>query len=147
MSSEVEIEIEPSPGKGLKKRERTRRMKAAFISKVLSGDAKLNKKFDAFIAEEFNPPPSKIPKKGRGHGRPYGGKVVFSEARIAALPETGYASHVAKALGIKRASFQQWCNLEENPLPSIKQGGHRLFRKDVIVKWLIRTGRYIEAEE
>ena len=83
-----------------------------------------------------------IPEKFRQCGRPYGGRAVFRQQRIDALPEVGLASDVANALGIKRASVQQWWERKVNPLPFANQNGLRLFRRDVVIAWLIATRRY-----
>lgn len=75
-------------------------------------------------------------------GRPRNGRVVFDQARIDQIPDIGYPSDMAKALGVKRISVQKWCDLKRNPLPKAEDNGHYVLRRDVLVKWLIDTRRY-----
>lgn len=82
-------------------------------------------------------------KNSRQVGRPRRGRAVFTQTRIDALPEIGRSCEVARALGIKLASFQQWRSLKKNPLPTAyKKRGRPFFKKAQIVKWLIQTRRY-----
>ncbi len=87
-----------------------------------------------------------IPMRGPGcrkHGRPKHGRAVFLQARIDMLPVEGRQSDVARALGIRLASVQQWCSLKKNPLPFVKdKSGRRMLKKTLVVKWLIATRRY-----
>ncbi len=142
---EEEFTVEESKKKGIKKSERTRRIKMALMDKLLKTDPATNKKFNALLDAEIetNPPPRPA-RKQRGHGRPHGGKVKFPKSKIDALPSIACMAHISKILGVRRASMQQWCDLEDNPLKFVTQSGHRLFRKDILVKWLIKTGRYEE---
>ena len=87
------------------------------------------------------------PQPRRPRGRPRGGRVVFRQLRISALPPLGGASEMAAALGVERMSFHQWCALKSNPLPYVKQNGRKLFRRDVLTKWLVATRRYKRQHE
>lgn len=81
--------------------------------------------------------------KCRKHGRPKHGRAVFQQARIDLLPISGRQSDVARALGIRLASVQQWCCLKKNPLPFVQdKTGRRILKKTLVVKWLIATRRY-----
>ena len=100
------------------------------------------------IVSEIRALSPKYGAKRRPHGRPHGGRAIFKQQRIDALPIVGGPSTIADALGIARASLHQWCKRKKNPLPFVtEKDGSKLFRKDVIVKWLIATRRYrLKAE-
>ena len=84
-----------------------------------------------------------VQKTWRRRGRPSGGFTEFPKSCIAALPEVGGPSEVADALHIARASLHQWCLRKKNPLPFItEKDGGKLFRKDIVIKWLKATRRY-----
>jgi hypothetical protein len=72
---------------------------------------------------------------------------VFTEARIDALPAEGTGSEVARALWIRRSSISQWMALKRNPIPFSVKDGIKIFIKDAVVKWLIRTRRYVLKPE
>ncbi len=79
--------------------------------------------------------------KQRRRGRPAKGRVVFEQARIDHLPELAHSSEVARVLDIRHTSLQQWCDKPVDALPFVTRAGHKWFRKDVLVKWLIATKR------
>ncbi len=123
---------------------RKAKIRSKIIESILSSDAKLNAAFDRMVigdlvAEEKR---SRLQNRGRRHGRPHGGKIVFDVERIKALPMIGCSALFARTLGVRLASVQQWCNLEKCPLPSVSKDGSKILRKDIVVAWLIKTGRY-----
>ena len=84
-----------------------------------------------------------VQKTWRRQGRPSGGFTLFKRSQIDAIPEVGGPSEVADALHIARASLHQWCNRKKNPLPfATENGGAKLFRRDVVIKWLKATRHY-----
>ena len=78
----------------------------------------------------------------RKHGRPKRGRAVFTLAQIESLPESGRQSDVARALGIRLASVQQWCELKKNPLPFEMENGRRILYRELVIQWLEATRRY-----
>lgn len=131
----------PAPSAAIK-RGITRRANVLEAQDKLRHDKKLNAEFDRLSKAMTNGAPKVKPAPKRKHGRPKGGRVIFNRANIDAIPDVGYPSDVARALGIKRISVQQWADLKKNPLPHIKRKEHYMLRKDVLVKWLIKTKRY-----
>ncbi len=130
-------------------RSKTRDMKEKIIENILEADPKLNAQFDRMVVNNLvqEEKGSRLQNRKRRHGRPDGGKITFDMARIEALPLIGNSAKIARTLGVKLASVQQWCALKENPLPSITKEGHKLLRKDILVAWLIKTGRYKARKE
>lgn len=139
-----DFEAETETRSGVKKRARTSAIKAKVLERVLSKDKRLNAAFDrADVADIADTPPeARFTSPVRKHGRPHGGKVVFGQSRIDALPEFGCIARFAKILNVRRASIQQWCHRKKNPLPCVPHDRQMILRKDVLVKWLIGTGRY-----
>ena len=92
------------------------------------------------IVKESKRKPQRQPRRP---GRPIGGRTTFAKMVIDALPDIGRASDVARALGVERASVQQWWEQKDNPLPFfVNHTGRRFFRRDEVVAWLAATGRY-----
>lgn len=111
----------------------------------LMDDKALNRQLDRVSESlELNVPRQvkslKAPK--RKVGRPRNGRVVFDQVRIDQIPDIGYCSDVAKALGVKRISVQKWCDLKRDALPMVEDNGHYVLRRDVVIKWLIKTRRF-----
>ncbi len=109
---------------------------------IIQRDKALHREFDTIVRKSK---PKKIRvklKAQRPRGRPKTGRVVFDEKIIALLPELAHLSEVARVLDVKHTSLQQWCDQKLNPLPCVPRDGHRWFRRDVLVKWLIATKRY-----
>lgn len=106
----------------------------------------MNAKFDRALKKIKKEPREKPVKLQRKPGRPKAGRAVFAQAHIDALPLYGSVSEVSRALQIKHTSLQQWCTHGNNPLKFVPQGGHKLFRKDVLIAWLKATRRF-EVEE
>lgn len=104
----------------------------------------IERKFDEIAKMSKDEQPSRTLRfKKRHRGRPRHGRVVFQQVRIDSLPRLGHLSEVARTLGIKHTTLQQWCELEKDPLPFVEEeSGKKVFRKDVLVKWLIKTKRY-----
>ncbi len=129
-----------------KKHANTLKLKTALMRALLLKDKDLNSAFDEIIKTKLkDAKPSKkqrLKPNNRGRGRPSGGGVVFEQARIDALPEIGHISDLARALDVKHTSLQQWCEKRINPLPFVVKAGFKLFRKDVVVKWLVATKRF-----
>lgn len=76
-------------------------------------------------------------------GRPSGGIATFTKAMVDAIPDECKASDIARALGVERASIQQWWERDTEPLPfTINEKGRRMFAKEEVVAWLVATGRY-----
>lgn len=102
----------------------------------------INKKFDA-LAKKTKP--EKVKKaartKKRRNGRPDSGRVTFSADCIAQLPKIGHLSEFARCLGIYHTTIQQWCAHPKTPLLCIQVGKRKMFRKDILVKWLRATKR------
>jgi len=115
-------------------------------TKPITATVKTNKAFKAAAASIVTEKVA-VQQPRRQHGRPKGGRVIFKQCRISALPKIGGASDMASALGIERMSFHQWCGLKANPLPYVIQDGRKLFRRDVLTKWLIATRRYKRQAE
>ncbi len=110
---------------------------------VTQDDKSVNKKFDALLKKATAPRvKDKNPKKRR-RGRPDHGRIVFRQKCIDALPNIAHLSEVARCLGIKHGSLQQWIK-EDHPLPFLEENGRKLFRKDVLVAWLKATKRLKE---
>lgn len=130
--------------------EKNRRLKEVTIRRLLSKNSKINEEFDKFQrnqvveSDEYR---TAFDRRVRPSGRPYGGKVRFEQKRIDNLPEIGCAADIARSLGIRRASLQQWTALKENPLPFVKDDDRMVFRKDVLVNWLVSTGRFKRKPE
>ncbi len=114
----------------------------------LSEDKKLNAKFNKLKKIAIGPK-SKKPKPvvKRRRGRPKDGRILFQKARIESLPQYGHLAEVARKLGIKHTTLQQWCALPIHPLPCIEKDGHKVFRKDVVILWLKSTKRYSVEDE
>ncbi len=109
----------------------------------LSEDKKLNAKFNKLKKIAVGPK-SKKPKPiaKRRRGRPKDGRILFQKERIDSLPLYGHLAAVAKKLGIKHTTLQQWCALPVHALPFIEKDGHKVFRKDILILWLKSTKRY-----
>jgi len=75
------------------------------------------------------------------HGRPKRGRATFKLALLKNLPDLGRQSDIAKVLGVRLASVQQWCELKKNPLPFIIEKNRRMLEKEIVIKWLIATRR------
>jgi hypothetical protein len=75
------------------------------------------------------------------HGRPKRGRATFKWVILKDLPDLGRQSDVAKVLGVRLASVQQWCELKKNPLPFIIENNRRMLEKEIVIKWLIATRR------
>lgn len=99
--------------------------------------------------EEMAPPKrrSRALYAKRDQGRPRHGKLNFKQAHIDKLPDSGIAADVIRALGVHHPSFQQWCKLKNNPLPSVEKNGERIFKKSEVIKWLIRTKRFTPSQK
>ena len=93
--------------------------------------------------------PDEMRASQRKQGRPHGGHVRVTQKRVDALDEITYEAKVARTLGIGRGTLAQWISSDKtkHPLPYVEEGGHKLFRKDAVLKWLRDTGRWIEREE
>ncbi len=118
------------------------RLRQLAQQKALKKDSGLNAKFDKLLKSASLPKEKKQkPLKKRSQGRPKGGRSIFTQEMIASLTEFSHLSEVARRLNIKHTTLQQWCALEEHPLPFVIKGDHKLFRKDVLVKWLKATKR------
>lgn len=116
---------------------------AASVQKSLASDVELNKEFDKLSKYASAPPSAKIPRaKKRRRGRPSSGRIILQQSRIDTLPQFGYPSEVARRLGIKHTTLQQWCSLDDHPLPFSKKDGRKVFRKDVLIEWLVATKRF-----
>jgi len=119
-------------------------MKAERLAE-LGSDNNINEQFDSLakgVSErKRRPRPIRRPK-----GCPKDGRIVFHQGRIDDLPDMAYLSDVARSLGIKHSTLQQWCLSKKNPLPYAldKRGDvvKKIFRKDVLVEWLIATKRF-----
>ncbi len=75
------------------------------------------------------------------HGRPKRGRATFKWAIVKTLPELGRQSDVARVLGVRLASVQQWCELKKNPLPFIVENDRRMLEREIVIKWLVATRR------
>lgn len=116
--------------------------------KSLENDSKLNAKFDSISKLAAAPKKKRVMRlEKRRRGRPKAGRIVFHQVRIDTLPKIAHLSEVARKLGIKHTTLQQWCSLKTHPLPFVDDGGHKLFRKDILVKWLIATKRFTKKPE
>ncbi len=111
----------------------------------LSGDKKLNAAFNKLKKSAVGPKKKKVkPVAKRRRGRPKDGRILFQKERIDSLPQYGHLAEVARKLGIKHTTLQQWCALPEHPLPCVEKDGHKIFRRDIVTRWLIATNRYTE---
>lgn len=111
-------------------------------------DAELNAQFDASLgAADATVREHVIRSEKRRRGRPMAGRIVFQQIRIDGLPKIGHLSEVARKLGIKHTTLQQWCSLDIHPLPFVDKDGHKLFRKDILVRWLVATKRFVLRPE
>ena len=110
---------------------------------ALDADKSLNKKFNSLLKSAEAPKVKKAAKtEKRGRGRPKSGKVIFKQRCIDSLPKFGNISEIARILGIKHTTLQQWCALDHHPLPFVQKDDHKVFRKDVLVRWLAATNRF-----
>jgi hypothetical protein len=74
--------------------------------------------------------------------------LTFQKPRLDKLPEHANVSQMARALGVRRQSVQQWLNLPDRPLMYDEFddgafGGHgqKFINRSVLVRWLEETGR------
>lgn len=109
---------------------------------ILTKDADLNADFDQLLKQAAAPKIKKERVEKRQRGRPKAGRIVFQQSRIDKLPKFGHLSAFARLLNIKHTTLQQWCALKNHPLPCVERDGHKIFRKDVLVKWLVATKRF-----
>lgn len=140
MIPESEVESET-----LSRRDRARLKRESAAQQSLGNDSKLNGEFDKLMKYTAAPPLPIVhfeESKKRGKGRPKAGRIIFQQRRIDSLPTFGNVSEVARALGIKHTTLQQWCSLDKHPLPFAVRDGHKIFRKDVLVEWLAATRRF-----
>lgn len=124
----------------------------ADTQKILRKDAALNENFDNLLKEAAAPKIKKPkPPVKRSQGRPKKiGHIILTQKSIDSLPEFIHLSSLARILNLKHTTVQQWCSLEKHHLPftlerKLKNGRlikRKLFRKDVVVKWLIATKRF-----
>ncbi len=113
------------------------------MSEDLTKDKELKKEFNALRKMTAAPKVKRVkPPEKRRCGRPKDGRVVIQQKRIDSLPEIGGICEISRTLNIRHATLQQWCALPVHPLPFVDREGRRLFRKDLLVKWLIATKRY-----
>ncbi len=133
---------------GKKKNPSRDEIRTKIIQNMLATDPEINRVFDQMAANDLatKKKASRIHNRPRRHGRPKGGKIVFDQYRIDALPPIGCLSDVARILGVKPASVQQWCALRDDPLPCVKAENRTVMRKDMVIAWLIRTERYKPKE-
>lgn len=145
MTPESEIDSEP-----MTKRKLARIEREAAEQQSLGKDSKLNGEFDKlmkYTAAPALPPVRNEESKKRRKGRPKAGRIIFQQRRIDSLPTFGNVSEVARALGIKHTTLQQWCGLDKHPLPFAVRDGHKIFRKDVLIEWLVATRRFTMKPE
>ncbi len=119
-------------------------------SKRKSASKPLDKQFDAAKRSMVPPPkPVKLKVSVRKQGRPSGGHITIAQKRIDALDDITYEAKVARTLGIGRGTLAQWIDKEvtKYPLPFVLEDGHRLFRKDIVLRWLKDTDRWTAREE
>lgn len=112
------------------------------LSDSAKADKRLNNQFDRALEKI---PKSRLAKLGvskRKRGRPKAGRIVFTKAQIDLLPEYGSIADVSQALQIRYTSLQQWIACGPAPLKFVERHGHKLFRRDVVIKWLIATRRF-----
>lgn len=82
-------------------------------------------------------------------GRPKGGggRVMFTQVQIDALPESGSVRAIARALGIRQTSIQQWIHEARERLRAKQQeNGRYVIQKEKLVNWLIKTKRFKKEE-
>ncbi len=104
--------------------------------------AAINKKFDALAKKAVVKKVARLPKSKRRHnGRPKNGRVMFSRECIDGLPEFGHLSEIARCLGIYHTTMQQWCAHPKKPLLCVQVGKRKMFRRDILIKWLRDTKR------
>ncbi len=133
-----------------KERRKLQRQRLAKTQGLLSKNTDLNAEFDSALKTAASPKKKVILKRPRGW--PRAGRIIFHQKRIDSLPEFAHLSAVAQILGIKHTTIQQWCALKKHPLPFVcvdgennpvpKHEGRKMFRKDVLVKWLVSTKRF-----
>ncbi len=128
---------------GETKKQAAQRRRMDRTSASISGDESANNEFDALLKYATQTETPIIDDADRRkRGRPKDGRLVFGKKTIDSLPHCGHLSEVARRLGIKHTTLQQWCVLDIHPLPYVKRGGHKFFRKDVLVTWLTATKRF-----
>lgn len=130
-------------------RREAQRKKLAETQKLLRKDAHLNSDFDNLLEDAAAPKVKKErPAVKRSPGRPKRtGHVILQQYRIDNLPEFVHLSGMARILNLKHSTIQQWCALKKHPLPFVVRDERKMFRKDVLVKWLIATKRFSARPE
>lgn len=110
-----------------------------------AGHKKLDKLNDAIKTDPAREPLRQIEHRC---GRPHNGRVSFSQQRVDSIPELSNAFSLARALCVARPTVRQWYELKQNPLPYVLgKNKRKMFRRDVVIKWLISTRRFNESPE